>query len=129
MPRKGLHSHTVYCDEVTHRAIKEEAEGSGLSISKYVLDRLGLGVVGEESRPRKEAKSRAKEAKAEGRFVIEGGKMVDRGPVKKPEQGGKMADREATEAVKKPMVSKRPANWNRMTMNERRTWRNEHAGS
>lgn len=54
MPRKGRKYIAVYPSDEQYFKLKDLAEESGKSISKYVLDKLGLSVVGSEDKPRAE---------------------------------------------------------------------------
>lgn len=84
MPRKGRRYCAFYPSDEQYLKLKERVDGSGKSLSKYVLDYLGLGIVGSEDKSGAEVVRKPEEPKNEakipayvGETVVDG---VDRGP-------------------------------------------------
>lgn len=84
MPRKGRKYIAVYPSEEQYFELKKLAEESGKSVSKFILEKLGLSIVGSEDAPRAKEPEKPKEPQKKvkvpayvGEKVVDG---VHRGP-------------------------------------------------
>lgn len=84
MPRKGRKYCAFYPSDEQYLKLKEQVEESGKSLSKYVLEKLGFGVVGSEDKPEVKKVKKAEEPRKEAKIpAYVGEKVVDgvfRGP-------------------------------------------------